>query len=416
MNRNLYILIAIILVTALAGFFVYPQAKLFGLNISRLALGTKFLPWRLGLDLVGGTHLVYEVDLSGVSPSDQSSLMSGLRDVMERRVNLFGVSEPNVLISGRNNLIIELAGVKDPSEAISQIGRTAFLEFRDVHLKEGGTLQDAEFIATDLTGRYLSSAQLTSDQLGQPQVALKFNGDGAKIFADLTTRNVGKPLAIFVDGQLVSAPRVNERISGGSAVITGMGVKDAENLVNLLNAGALPAPVKIVSQSTIGATLGSEFLKRAILAGALGTILIILFLIFYYRSLGVLASTALLIYIILALAFFKVVSMTMSLAGIAGFILSIGMAVDANVLIFERTKEEIKKGLSRVAAIEEGFHRAWPSIRDSNLSTLITSVVLYLATTSFVQGFALTLGIGVLISMFSSITITRTLLRVVLKN
>lgn len=415
MNKNLVILIAIIILTALAGFFVYPQNKIFGREGNFLTFGSRLLSWRLGLDLVGGTHLVYEVDLSGVAPSDRSSVLNGLRDIMENRVNLFGVSEPNIVVSqtgGKNYIVVELAGIKDPAEAIRQIGRTALLQFAE-ETQNGSTTQ---LMATELTGRYLTSASLTRDQLGQPQVALRFNSDGAKLFEDVTARNIGKYVDILVDNQVVSHARVNERIPGGNAVITGMDVNAAQSLVNLLNAGALPAPVNLISQSTIGATLGSQFLRQAILAGVLGTLLIIIFLCLYYRSLGVLASFALAIYIILTLGVFKLISITMSLAGIAGFILSIGMAVDANILIFERTKEEKKKGLLKMIAIEEGFKRAWPSIRDSNISTMITAIILYFFTTSFVQGFALTLLIGVVLSMFSSITVTRTLLRVVLKS
>jgi len=400
-------------VTAFAGFFVYPHTNIFGVGVGPLAFGTRFSPWRLGLDLVGGSHLVYEVDLAGVSSGDQSSVLNGLRDIMENRVNLFGVSEPNIVLSksrGKSQIIVELAGIKDPEEAISQIGRTALLVFAE----ETQTGSSTNIIPTELTGRYLVGAGLTSDeQIGQPQVTLRFNAEGARLFENITARNVGKFLNILVDNQIVSHARVNERIPGGNAVITGMDVKSAQSLVNLLNAGALPAPVTIVSQSTIGATLGSQFLKDAIVAGAVGTLLVIIFLCLYYRSWGFLASAALLIYIILTLAIFKIMSVTMSLSGIAGFILSIGMAVDANVLIFERTKEEMKKGLAKIGAMEEGFRRAWPSIRDSNISTIITAIILYFFTTSFVQGFALTLLMGVLISMFSSITVTRTLLRVV---
>ena len=413
MNRNFVILIAIIFLTALAGFFVYPHTNIFGVGAGPLTFGSKISPWRLGLDLVGGSHLVYEVDLSGVSSVDQASVLNGLRDIMENRVNLLGVSEPNIVLSksrGKSQIIVELAGIKDPEEAISQIGRTALLVFAE----ETQTGSSTNIIPTELTGRYLVGAGLTSDeQIGQPQVTLRFNAEGARLFENITARNVGKFLNILVDNQIVSHARVNERIPGGNAVITGMDVKSAQSLVNLLNAGALPAPVTIVSQSTIGATLGSQFLKDAIVAGAVGTLLVIIFLCLYYRSWGFLASAALLIYIILTLAIFKIMSVTMSLSGIAGFILSIGMAVDANVLIFERTKEEMKKGLAKIGAMEEGFRRAWPSIRDSNISTIITAIILYFFTTSFVQGFALTLLMGVLISMFSSITVTRTLLRVV---
>ncbi|MBI5731752.1 MAG: protein translocase subunit SecD [Candidatus Magasanikbacteria bacterium] len=408
-KRNLFFLLFILILTAGSGIFVFPRFW-----------GAKFLPWRLGLDLVGGSHLVYDVNLSNIS--DRQSVLSGLRDIMEKRVNLFGVSEPNVVQSqsgGKSYIIVELAGIKNPGEAIAQIGRTAFLEFREVLLQgaKGDEKEPTvEFAGTPLGGRYLTAARLTSDSLGQPQVAISFNSEGAKLFEELTGKNVGKPLAIFIDNQLISSPRVNEKISGGNAVITGVNGEEAKALVNLLNAGALPAPVSLISQSTIGASLGAEFLKKAIWAGFWGTLAVILFISAYYRNLGIFASSALVIYIVLTLGVFKVLTITMSLAGIAGFILSIGMAVDANILIFERTKEEIKRGLTRVGAIEEGFRRAWPSIRDSNISTIITSIILYFFTTSFVQGFALTLLLGVLISMFSSITITRTLLRLIIKT
>jgi protein-export membrane protein SecD len=402
----------IIVLTAGSGFFIYPYSIFRYFDIS------SYQPWRLGLDIVGGTHLIYEVDLSKISLTDQPSVTNGLRDVMERRVNAYGVSESSVILSKageKTYLIVELPGVKNAAEAIAQIGRTAFLDFREVIQKEEDGKSVLEFIPTELSGAYLSSARLTTDEVGQPEIALSFLNEGVKIFADLTAKNIGKPLAIAIDNEIVSSPTVKEKISGGSAVITGLKGDEARNLVNLLNAGALPAPIELRSQSTVGATLGSEFLKKAIIAGATGTLLVILFVSIYYRFLGIVASLALLIYIILALTIFKAFGVTMSLAGIAGFILSIGMAVDANVLIFERTKEEIKKGLSRISAIEEGFRRAWPSIRDSNISTIITSVILYFLTTSFVRGFALTLLIGVIVSMFSAITVTRILLRAVTK-
>ncbi|MBI3638304.1 protein translocase subunit SecD, partial [Candidatus Wolfebacteria bacterium] len=249
MSRNSIILIALVILTAIAGLFVYPHTKIFGVGVYPLGLGEKILPWRLGLDIIGGTHLVYDVDLKDVAATDQSSVLNGLRDIMEKRVNLFGVSEPVVLISktaGKSYLIIELAGIKNPAEAISQIGRTAFLNFQEVReaAQEGtSTEPGVEFTPTALTGRYLTSARLTTDQIGQPQVAISFNNEGAKLFADITGKNIGKPLAIFIDNQLISSPRVNERISGGSAVITGVKGDEAKALVNLLNAGALPAPV-----------------------------------------------------------------------------------------------------------------------------------------------------------------------------
>ncbi len=407
MKKNpLFVLFLVVLVAVTAAFFVYP--KNFGAN---------FMPWRLGLDLIGGSHLVYNVDLSKVSGGDQDSVLNGLRDVIERRVNLFGVSEPQVFVakSGNDsNLVVELAGIKDTAQAIQQIGATPLLDFREV--EQNGT--STEFIQTNLTGRYITSAQLTFDPNTQaPQVSISFNSDGANIFEQMTAKNVGKPLAIFLDGSLVEMPTVQEKISGGQAVITGrFTVNEAKTLVERFNAGALPAPITLISQQTISATLGSDSLKKAIIAGIIGTLIVMAFMLAYYRMLGIFSAVALLLYVFLTLGIFKIIPITLSLAGLAGFILTIGMAVDANILIFERIKEELKKGFSRTTAIEEGFRRAWPSIRDSNTSTIITAIILYFFTSSFVQGFALTLLIGVLVSLFSAITTTRLLLRVFVKD
>lgn len=411
-KRPFILLIIIIFTATTAALFVYPKIDFL----------SKYSPWRLGLDLIGGAQLVYEIDLSGVDKNNWSSITDGLRDVMERRVNLFGVSEPNVVLSkagDKYRIIVELAGIKETAEAIKQIGRTAQLDFReaiqDSLTAATGTEQEIQFIVTPLTGRYLTKAQAITDQFGKPQISLSFNDEGAKLFEEITGRNIGKPLAISVDNEIISSPRVNEKIIGGNAVITGMTIDEARSLTNLLNAGALPAPVNLIGQNLIGASLGMESLKKAVFAGIIGSLIVMVFMVFYYRLFGIFASLALLIYIVLTLAVFKSVSMTMTLSGIAGFILSIGMAIDANILIFERTKEEIKNGLSKITAIEEGFKRAWPSIRDSNITTIITSIILYYSTTSFVRGFALALLIGVLVSMFSAITVTRTMLRVFIK-
>lgn len=375
------------------------------------------MPWRLGLDLVGGSHLVYNVDLSNVPSKDQTSVLNGLRDVIERRVNLFGVSEPQVYLgkSGeRSELIVELAGIKDIAQAIQMIGTTPMLDFREV--LEVGT--STEFLPTNLTGRYISGAELTFDPTTQAaQVSITFNEEGALIFEELTGKNIGKPLAIFLDGQPIEIPTVQAKISGGKAQITGKFTVDtARLLVERFNAGALPAPITLINQQTISPALGSDFLKSAVVAGAIGTGLVIIFMLMYYGFFGIFAAIALLIYVALTLGVFKLVGVTMSLAGIAGFIITIGMAVDANILIFERIKEELKKGLSKTASVAEGFKLAWPSIRDSNTSTMITAVILYFFTSSFVKGFALTLLIGVLVSMFSAITTTRLLLKVFVEN
>lgn len=408
-KRTTLILLLIILLALAAAVFVFPKG-----------IGGKVLPWRLGLDLVGGSYLVYEVDMSGVESGDRSSVFGGLRDVMERRVNAFGVSEPRVTtarVGESYQLIVELAGIKDVEEAIRQIGRTALLDFREVVPKGEGEAAEAEFLPTQLTGRYLRKAQVASDPTTNiPVILIDFDSEGAMIFGELTGRLIGRPLAIFLDGELISVPTVQEQITGGSAQITGQfGLKEAQRLVSLFNAGALPAPIGLISQQTIGATLGLNSLNKAIIAGILGAAAIIVFMVWYYRRLGVVAAIALLFYTAFTMAIFKLFGITMTLAGIAGFILSIGMAVDANILIFSRRKEELAKGVAERGAIEEGFRRAWPSIRDSNITTMITSVILYYLTSSFVRGFAMALFIGVVVSIFSAITVTRIILRATAK-
>lgn len=413
MKRPIFLSFIIILLAVAAVFFIYP-------NFSQPFnwLGKK-LPWKLGLDLVGGTHLIYEIDASQISNSDRDSIISGLRDVIEKRVNLFGVAEPSIVTAkegGSYRLIVELAGIKDVNEAIGQIGATPLLEFYETI--EVGT--STQLVPTALTGRYLKGAQIDFDQTtGVPQIALQFNNEGATIFEEITGRNVGKMICVSIDRQIEEkdCATVLEKISGGRAQITGRFTPDeAKKIVSRFNAGALPAPINLISQQLVGASLGQESLKKAAYAGFIGTLIVMVFMIIYYRTRGIFASLALLIYIAFSLAIFKILSITMTLSGIAGFILSIGMAVDANILIFERIKEEIKKGLTKISAIEEGFKRAWPSIRDSNISTIITSLILYFFTTSFVKGFALTLLIGVLVSMLSAIIITRTIMKVFVKN
>lgn len=396
-----------------AAIFVYPKY-----------VGQSFRPWRLGCDLAGGSYLVYEADLSSVSANDRDSILNGLRDVIERRVNLFGVSEPQVFIAqsgNKANLIAELCGVGNIAEAIRQIGETPLLDFREVEQNGTSTI----LVLTNLTGRYLVNSQLGfSQNTTKPEIDFTLNDTGAKIFQQMTRKNLNKPLCVFIDNEpiipdnlSISCPYVNEEIPNGKAVITGQfDVNLAKKIVARLNAGALPAPINLISQQTISPTLGTDSLKKAIFAGLIGTLLVMLFMLGYYRFFGIFAALALVIYIALTLGIFKIIPITLSLSGLAGFILTIGMAVDANILIFERVKEEIKKGLSWTAAIEEGFRRAWPSIRDSNISTIITAIILYESTSSFVQGFALTLFIGVLVSMFSAITTTRLFLRVFVKN
>jgi protein-export SecD/SecF family membrane protein len=391
----------IVIVAIVAAVFVYPKSW-----------GAKTLPWHLGLDLEGGAHLVYQIDLSQVSSANRDSVVAGLRDVIEKRVNLFGVSNPDVYTAqsnGDTQLVVDLAGVKNVNDAINQIGETPILDFAEVEQNGSST----QYVPTNLTGQYVTGAQMTFNQTtGKPEVQITFNSDGADIFGKITAANVGKPLAIFLDNNLIEAPTVDEAITGGSAVISGnFTVDTAKTLVERFNAGALPAPIKLVNQQTVSPSLGSDSLKKVMIAGLVGTLLVILFMLFYYHLFGFFAACALVIYVALTLGVFKLLGITMDLAGIAGFILTIGMAVDANILTFERIKEEQKRGLPRASAVEEGFRRSWPSIRDSNTSTIITAVILYYFTSSFVQGFALTLLLGTVISLFSAITTTRLFLR-----
>lgn len=400
-----------------AGFFVFPRSIPY----------VPHVPFRLGLDLRGGTHLVYSADVSRVT-GDVRESMQGLRDVIERRVNAFGVSEPVVQVEESGNdkrLIVELAGVKDINEAIRIIGETPFLEFRtqrpedersaiiEAQAKGERLGEDAYFVPTALTGEYLERADVQYDQTGiQTMVTLTFNDEGSRLFERLTEEHVGEQVAIYLDGAPISAPVVQQKITGGNAQITGnFTLDEARQLVRRLNSGALPVPITLISQQSVEASLGEESLYRGVNAGFYGFIAVTLFMILWYRLPGVIAVIALILYVLLVLTLFKLIAVTLTAAGIAGFILSIGMAVDANVLIFERFREEMRSGRWLEAAVEEGFSRAWLSIRDSNTSSLITSTILYWFGTSLIKGFALTLGIGILVSMFSAITVTRTFLR-----
>jgi protein-export membrane protein SecD len=398
------------------------------LNVIHPFLKIPFLPqkpFKLGLDLQGGIHLIYEADLSQVEEKDKTAALNSLRDVIEKRVNYFGVKEPIVQIQG-TRLIVELAGVIDPATAIREIGKTPFLEFREekenfqeiVEKNKKGESFEEPFKPTPLTGRYLKRAELVFDPTtNEPTVSLQFTEEGAKIFEELTEKNVGKILAIYLDGQPISLPVVKEKIPSGRAQITGrFSVEEAKELVQNLNAGALPVPIKLISQEVVGPTLGRVSLEKSLKAGIFGFLGIVVFMILVYRLPGLLASLALSFYIVFVLAIFKIASVTLTLAGIAGFILSIGMAVDANILIFSRMREELAEGKNYSLAMEEGGKRAWPSIRDSNCNTILVSFILFTFGTSFVKGFALTLMIGVIMSMFSAIFITSTLLRLFKKE
>ena len=384
-----------------------------------LSLFRRDLEFHLGLDLQGGTHLVYELDTSKISSTDRDSAVKATRDNIERRVNLLGVSESLVQISQvgpAHRLIVELPGAKDIPAAIQTIGQTAQLQFRET--KVATPSAETDFLPTPLSGADLKLAAVqfggssSSQPSANPTVNIEFSAVGAKKFAEITKRNIGKPLAIFLDNRLLTAPIVQTEIPDGKAVISGnFTLDDAKRLVIQLNAGALPVPIKIVEQRNIGASLGSDSIFKSLVAGSIGLVIIWAFMLGNYGFKGLLADAALVIYILISLSLFKLVPVTLTLAGIAGFILSIGMAVDANILIFERIKEEIRWGRKPTAALELGFHRAWSSIRDSNVSSLITASILFWFGSGPVRGFALTLILGILVSLFTSITITRNLLR-----
>jgi protein-export membrane protein SecD len=508
----------------------------------------KEVPFRLGLDLQGGTQLVYEADLKDVPEADKNNAVEGVRDVIERRVNVFGVSEPviqvNKTTSGVYRIFAELAGVKDVSQAIKMIGETPLLEFKEKgdgvavvtaddqkkidEYNQGlktkaekvlasalkgddfatlakannvpRAIDEANSLATEddgdlgwitkdyqadifkaiqnlskgqittklldindgygilkvedrrystekkmeeykvrqiffpkmnannitvdakdnwkntaLTGKYLKRAVVNfNPNDGAPEVSLEFNDEGSKLFEEITDRNVGQQVAIFLDGYAISAPTVNEKITGGKAVISGQfTAQEAKLLAQRLNTGALPVPINLVSQQTVGATLGQQSVDNSVKAGLVGLILVALFMIIFYRFPGLLAVGALFIYGLISLAIFKLWPVTLTLSGIAGFILSIGMAVDANILIFERTKEEIRNGKNLGLSISDGFNRAWPSIRDSNITTIIVCLVLITFSTSVIKGFAFTLLLGVIISMFTAIFVTRNFLKLI---
>lgn len=412
------------------GFFVY-KSEINNRNLEPgvQATGVAKFPFKLGLDLSGGTHLVYRADVSEVDSLEVKNSMDSLRDVIERRVNIFGVSEPIVQVQssgfsggGEERLIVDLPGVTDVEKAIEMIGQTPVLEFRtenpNPENKEVLNLSDNEisldqyssqFVKTDLTGRYLDKAILEFDQTtGEPQVSLQFDEEGSKLFEQITRENVGKTVAIFLDGEPISIPVVNEAIPGGRAQISGnFTATEAKTLVGRLNSGALPVPISLISTQTIGASLGDEATEAGVKAAIIGLLAIAFFLIIWYRLPGVVATVALAMYVIVMLSIFKLLPVTLTAAGIAGFIISVGIAVDANVLIFERMKEELRGGDGVSDSIHHGFKRAWLSVRDSNISSIITAIILFWFGTSLIKGFALVFLIGVIVSMISAVSVTR---------
>lgn len=463
-KQTIFYFILIIILAIFAGIFSYTAPYNQFVDVVNSKLQTK-IPhfntpeYRLGLDLKGGVHLEYKADLAGIKETERAETMNGLRDLIERRVNMFGVGEPIVQVYGADRLAVELPGVTSIDEAIEWIGETPLLEFHEeksaeeiemINAKRQEISKIAEenkgksqeeinaiiqavpdwylllvspYQSTELTGRYLEKAGLEFNQTtGAPLVSLQFNSEGAKIFEDLTNRNIGKSIAIYLDGVSIIdttgddkidasdlyAPRVDEKISGGKAVISGIkDVQEAKTLVSRLNQGTLLVPLgNPIVQEKVGPTLGATTLDNAVRAGFWSLIFIALFLIIFYRFPGVLASLALLIYVALLFGLIKIIPITLTLAGIGGLILSLGIAVDANILIFSRMREELKNNKDLATAIHQGMLRAWPSIRDGHFATVVVALILYFLGTSFIKGFAFTLILGILLSLFSAVVVT----------
>ena len=370
-------------------------------------------PTKLGLDLVGGSRLVLEAQTTATVAKITPDMMDSLQFAIENRINKLGVAETVVQRQGEKRLVVEIPAVKDLNQAKKFLGETAELAFR----KEVQNGSAVSWVDTGLTGNDLNRAILSTSSNGQWVVDLEFNDKGTRKFADLTQQLVGKPMAIFFNGELTSAPVIREPIIGGRAQISGVdsgfAYEEAKEMVDLLNAGALPVPAKIIEENTVGPTLGADSIEKSKIAGVIGLTVVMLFMIFYYRLPGLIADIALIIYSLILFALFKQIPVTLTLAGIAGFILSIGMAVDANILIFERTKEELRAGRTLFTAINAGFDRAFTSIFDSNMSTIITCLILYFFGTSVVKGFALTLALGTAVSMFSAISVTKNFMHLI---
>lgn len=388
---------------------------------------------KLGLDLQGGSHLVFDTDISKVKPADLQDALNSSRDIVEKRVNFFGVSEPVVQTTKSGNqyrIAVDLPGIENVDQAITLIGQTAQLSFKEEATVEAKIATQSSIFSrltkdTGLTGKDVKKATVTFDsQTGKPQVALAFSTEGTKLFGDVTQKNINKPVAIFLDNFIISAPTVQTAILDGNAVITGnFTIDEAKKLAIAINSGALPLPIKLVEQRNIGPTLGAAEVKKSVYAGIIGLMMVLMFMIVYYGRLGIIASMALLVYGLISFAIFRIIPVVLTLPGVAGFILSIGMAVDSNILIFERMKEEMRKGKDFDIAVRFGFGRAIDAIKDANITTLTVAFILFnplnwefLPQFGMVRGFALTLAIGVATSLFTGVVITRRLIDVFYKQ
>lgn len=437
MQTRTWVALGLILIVAVvASWIALPNNPGIHIKSSRLTID-RDLDYQRGLDLQGGLQVVLAAALPEGQEADRDT-MQAARQIVENRVNGLGVSEPLIQLVGNDRIVVELPGLSDPDEAIRTFGETGLLEFIDAGttpLGEGTTVvtdfgttaaptdTTGTVYHTVLTGADLQAADVAFDpNTGQPQIAFEFKGGHpAQTLSDYTSQNVGRYLAITLDKEVISSPVIQSPITDGRGVINGrFSLEEAQALVIQLKYGALPIPLEVIQNRTVGATLGEDSVQRSLIGGLIGIIVVALFMILYYRLPGLLAVLALGIYMALVLALFKLIPVTLTLAGIAGFVLSVGIAVDANILIFERMKEELREEKSLPAALRVGFERAWPSIRDSNASTLITCAILFWFGATFgasiVKGFALTLALGVLVSLFTAITVTRTFLRTVVNT
>ncbi len=430
MSKKPRLLLALIILLALGALYLdIPKLTLFKKTIvhPKIKLGqyTNNLEPKLGLDLAGGVQLTLSADMSNIAPADQANAIESVKNIVENRINSLGVAEPVIQTAktpSQYRLIVEIPGISNVDEAVSQVKQAAHLEFKilkpEIPVESTAAAYLDSYISSGLTGSDLKRA--TPQASKDPNtpgyvVSLEFNSEGTKKLAKITQDNLGKPMAMILDNRPISQgppPVIRAVITDGNAQISGnFDAKSAKQLSIQLNAGALPVPLKIESQSQVGPTIGSVAIEKSIIATIIGLASVALFMIIYYRFLGFFAVIALAIYTILVFAIFKIFQVTLTLAGIAGFVLSIGMAVDANILIFERIKEERRWGKPKLDAFFAGFDRAWTSIRDSNVSSLITTAILFNFGTGPIRGFALTLALGILVSMFSAITVSRTLLR-----
>ena len=426
MRRALPLLILVLLLFALFVDF-YPRLTL--PNVGSPDGGTRDVETKLGLDLVGGLQVEYRLVPVGDRKPDAGALAT-TKTIVENRVNSQGVTEPVVQTQGADRVVVELPGISDPGTIRKLLGRTGSLQFIPLPVDQYGSetspgplyAAEGQPLPTPekalFSGVEVADAYPSQDDTGGRAVGFKLKDQGAKLFGDYTSQHVGEFFAIVLDDVVVSAPYIKSAITGGSGIITGGGqggftAKDMNQLVTILDYGSLPFPLEEMSFQEIGATLAGFSFDSMLFAGMIAIILVLVFMVVYYRLPGIVASFALIFYALMVYAIFRLIPVTLTLAGIAGFVLSIGMAVDANILIFERMREELRAGKTLPAAIEAGFNRAWNSILDSNVSSLITATILYIFGTSTIKGFALVLIIGVLTSMFTAITVTRTILRVI---